>query len=163
MNSQAPRRNALAFDPDARFSYRIATLASLLEKQSTRFLAEFGLSIVDWRILQRLKARGAQPLTGLRLGAIVDKALISRRAASLSARRLIKVETDASDSRRRILSLTPAGQALHQAVMPLSVRRQKQLEGLLSESERKLFYGTLAKMTAFVRDDLAPRHERKAA
>ena len=71
----------------------------------------------------------------------MDKVKVSRAAASLVARGLLKQAPDPHDGRGRLLSLTRKGVAVHQGVVPLA----RELEASLSQGFSRTEWAALQK------------------
>ena len=139
---------------DERWSYRISTLASLLDKQSTRRFARHGLNLVQWRILTSADSLGPCSLSELLPMAAVDRALVSREVAGLEARGFLQVTADKKDKRRKIVSLTPEGVAKHAAVLPEVIARHAFLDRMLTEQDRETFASVIEKLKRRIIEDL---------
>jgi DNA-binding MarR family transcriptional regulator len=68
----------------------------------------------------------------------IDRSTIADVASRLEERGLIKRQRDKQDARRNILSLTPAGRALHDRTMPEVVDVGKRLVAPLNAKEQAL-------------------------
>lgn len=71
----------------------------------------------------------------------MDKVKVSRAAAALVARGLLRQAPDPKDGRGRLLSLTRKGVAVHQGVIPLA----RELEASLSQGLGRAEWATLQK------------------
>lgn len=76
---------------------------------------------------------------------------MSRAVQRLLADGLVESVNDESDGRRAILTLTKAGQKIHDEVLALLIERQKQMLAPLDPSERKELDRLLTKIVD--RDD----------
>ncbi|MBM3609713.1 MAG: MarR family transcriptional regulator [Alphaproteobacteria bacterium] len=136
---------------DARLSYQISTLAQALDRQSTRLLAQYEISLVEWRILTSLDHYGAGSLTSLLPLASVDRALVSRELAKLEDRRLVASAIDPADGRRKIIKLTAAGKKLHDRVLPAMLVRHRELATALGDDERTIFEKIISQLKRVLR------------
>lgn len=75
-------------------------------------LREAGITEQQWRVLRVLIDDGALDLSTLARNAMLRPPSLTRILRELLARRLITRDTDASDARRSIVSIAPAGQAV---------------------------------------------------
>jgi DNA-binding MarR family transcriptional regulator len=66
----------------------------------------------------------------------MDRTTLTANLKPLERRGLVRVAIDAADRRSRLMSLTPAGQALLAAAIPLWKRAQTMNERLVSPSSR---------------------------
>jgi DNA-binding MarR family transcriptional regulator len=137
-----------------RWSYRISALAGLVDKQSTRRFARYGLSLVQWRILTSVSSMNSCSMTELLPTVAVDRALISREVATLQSRGFVCVTADPADKRKKIICLTPAGEAQHAEVLPEVLLRHAFLDGCLSPAEREVFARVIEKLKKHIAQDL---------
>ncbi len=154
MMDQQLEQNAGSVPLESRWSYRISILAGLLDRQSARRFSKHELNLVQWRILMRVVAVGPCSISELLPLAAVDRALVSREAAALQRRGLLKIFSDLTDKRRKIVELTAAGRAKHAAVLPETIARHKYLDSALTPEERLVFARAIDKMKARIIDDL---------
>jgi DNA-binding MarR family transcriptional regulator len=88
----------------------------------------------------------------------MDKVKVSRAAASLVARGLLKQAPDPSDGRGRLLSLTRKGVATHRGVVPLARELEVQLASGLGRTEWHALLKALSRLTAHVESLEGPDH-----
>lgn len=80
----------------------------------------------------------------------MDKVRVSRGIAKLLKAGLIARVADAEDRRRAILGLTDAGRDTYRKIVPLILDAEASVMAVLSEAERKVLTGTLAKIEAYL-------------
>ena len=88
-----------------------------------------------------------------------DKAEISRACAGLVARGLASRRADAKDRRSVLLAITPRGERLHDAIIPLRQALQDELEASLSRHEIAELHRLLDKLTGYVSQKMANANE----
>jgi len=101
--------------------YRITLLAKLLDRCTTRLLqTSSGLSVAEWRVLAQLALAAPAPASVRQLAeqAWVDRAEVSRAAASLERRGYVERRQNAKDRRSPLLYCSDAGLALYRRVAP---------------------------------------------
>ncbi len=128
--------------------YRLSVAATRVNRlMSHRFAEAYDISIPEWRVLAVVGRFGvlSPSVVGERSG--MDKVKVSRAAASLVARGLLKQSQDPSDGRGRLLRLTRKGAGVHQGLMPIA----RSLEEELSQGLGRAEWATLQK--ALVRLD----------
>jgi DNA-binding MarR family transcriptional regulator len=112
--------------------YRITLLAKLLDRCTTRMLqAGSGLSVAEWRVLAQLVIASPASVRQLAEQAWVDRAEVSRAAASLERRGLIERRQNPRDRRSPLLFCTEAGRALARKVIPTRHAFHRSLTDLL--------------------------------
>ena len=97
-----------------------ATTSRVTRMFAKRFADELGLSIPEWRVLAVVGRFGTASPSMVSEWAAMDKVKVSRAAATLVARGLLKQTQDPSDGRARLLRLTRKGTGVHQAAVPLA-------------------------------------------
>ena len=113
---------------------------------ATAYEALFGLSIPQWRLIAVI-AEG-QAMTQQALGAAtqMDKVTVSRAAIALFDRGLIKRAPNPDDQRSHLLSLTAAGTALYQSVVPKALALEAQIFAGVSPQDMAQFAAMLERI-----------------
>lgn len=136
-------------DPDGYIPALLAGLShSLILKGAAFYRETFGIGLTDVRILYRLAIEPWVSAHHLSKTIGLDKSVVSRSIAYLEERSLITLREDSADARRRLIALTPVGNALHDRIAAAALRREENLLKCLSEAELAAFRATLAKLTA---------------
>ena len=111
------------------------------------YAEEFGLTVSEWRLLSLLAHAKRLPFAELVLQSTSDKALVSRTLRLLEGRGLVEIQAEGATPRKRLTCLiTPAGEALHDQVMPIARQRQAAMIRLLTPEERRVMYRSLRKL-----------------
>lgn len=96
---------------------RIVRLASKMQRLMLRHaLREAELPILEWRILFSVASDRSTHLGAIIQRGGMDRAHASRAVSSLAAKNLINRDLDPFDNRRRLLTLTPAGEIMFKRV-----------------------------------------------
>ncbi len=111
---------------------RIVRVSEALARIATRRIeARWGLKNTDLRVLNVLDGSVPLPVAEVSRRTHVDKAWISRTLRSLEQRGLVARTADRWDARLALVSLTPKGQALLEAVRPEALANEARLlEGI---------------------------------
>ena len=116
--------------------YRLMLLAKLLDRWSTRVLLDIsGLSVAEWRVLALLAAGSPLSVRTLAEQNHVDRAEVSRAAASLEAAGHIERRDNPKDRRSPYLYCTARGLELAGRVSPQRRAFHKSLTDLLRPEE----------------------------
>lgn len=116
--------------------YRISLVAKLLDRRTTRMLAEqFNLSVAEWRVLAQLAMSSPSSVRDLAEKAWVDRAEVSRATASLVRRGYVKRHQNPEDRRGPLLSITRDGQALFRRIRPKRAAFHKSLTSRLEQAQ----------------------------
>ena len=123
--------------------YQLSVTANRVSRMFARHYSEsFGLSIPEWRVLAVVGRFGAISPSAVSEWTGMDKVKVSRAAAALVGRGLVKQAQDSTDGRARVLSLTRKGVKTHEGVVPMA----RQLEASLAESMSKADWSALQRI-----------------
>jgi DNA-binding MarR family transcriptional regulator len=131
--------------------FRLSVAASSVSRLMARRLTEaYGISIAEWRVLTVVGRFGtlSPSLVGERTE--MDKVKVSRAAASLVARGMLKQSQDPADGRGRLLRLTRKGANVFQGAIPLARSLEAELADGLNRSEWAALQKALARLGAHV-------------
>ena len=127
-----------------------ATTSRVSRMFAKRFAEELGLSIPEWRVLAVVGRFGTASPSMVSEWAAMDKVKVSRAAATLVARGLLKQTQDPSDGRARLLRLTRKGTGVHHAAVPLARELEENLASGLSRGDWGTLQRVLLRMSAHV-------------
>ncbi len=94
---------------------------------SKRYLAEFGVGIVDWRVVSMLAVEPGIPAHRICDVISLDKAATSRALKGLHDAWFLTADQAGGDPRRKTYCLTPAGYALHDRILAVALAREARL------------------------------------
>ncbi len=135
------------FNLDDYLPYRLAVTASTVSRLMARRLAEQArLAISEWRVLAVVGRAGVLSPSAVGALASMDKVKVSRAAASLVARGLVKQTQDPNDGRGRLLRLTRRGAGVHRNLVALAREMEAQLAQGLSRTEWTALHGMLNRL-----------------
>ncbi|TFZ03928.1 MarR family winged helix-turn-helix transcriptional regulator [Ramlibacter humi] len=107
----------------------------------------YGITRREWRVLSLLAEQpGMLSSSELALRAQLDRARTSRAITSLVAKRLVRREAGPGDRRQVRLSLTPAGQSLHDELFPQVAAVNRDLLAVLDEGEAAALQAALDRL-----------------
>ena len=135
-------------DPDRHAAFQIVALANRISASASQaYLRHFGIGVMEWRCLALIgRAPGASANEIAQLSSL-DKSSVSRAVAALVGKGDVVTAVDPSDSRRSLLTLTPAGEKLHERVLQASLDRERLLLGGLSTDEQQALFAVLARLS----------------
>jgi len=139
-------------------TFQIIRLANAAKANVTRqYLAEFGLSVPEWRLLAMSVRFEPVRFSELVANSNMDKGQASRTLHALTKRGLVSSQPAGGGARRGaesgapiILTVTPKGRKLYRTCLPVAQRNQAQLLRLLTRDERKVLYVILNKLFAAI-------------
>jgi DNA-binding MarR family transcriptional regulator len=116
--------------------FRLNRLASEISQRLSEIYRErFGLDIPEWRILATLGAHRYCTAQYVADSTRMHKTRVSRAAAQLAGRGLLRRSHSAADGREVLLRLTPKGRRLYAELVPLALRREKELMACLAPAQ----------------------------
>lgn len=117
--------------------YRLNVLASVVSSGLAKTYAErFGIGIPEWRVLATVGEFGSVTAKAIGLHAHMGKVKVSRAAAALESRALIRRVPNQDDLREAFLVMTPAGLGVYREIAALALAYVAELEAVLTPDER---------------------------
>ena len=148
-----PAANGDSFRLEDFLPYRLSVAANRVSRLFARRYSEsYGLSIPEWRVLAIVGRFDTLSPSAVGEWTAMDKVKVSRAAASLVARGLLKQTQDPHDGRGRLLQLTRRGMAVYEGMVPLACELEGQLAEGLSRSEWSALLKALDKLSMHVKD-----------
>ncbi|HEY0183536.1 MAG TPA: MarR family winged helix-turn-helix transcriptional regulator [Rhodopila sp.] len=155
----------MAADEDARegefrledfLPFRLSVAAESVSNVMMRHhLAPSGLAMPEWRLLAAIGRYNVLSPTAAGERTAMDKVKVSRAAASLVARGLLRQTPDPNDGRGRLLRLTRKGSSMFAEVGPTAMNIEAALAPGLTRSEWNALHRALAKLTEHAQSLLA--------
>ncbi|MBV7380016.1 MarR family winged helix-turn-helix transcriptional regulator [Maritimibacter sp. DP4N28-5] len=94
---------------------------------SAQYLRDYGIGIVDWRVISMLSIEPGIPAARICNVVSLDKGATSRSLSKLSDMALVTFEAMENDPRRRIWTLSEAGYEMHDTILAAALERERQL------------------------------------
>lgn len=117
----SPERPDAALTLATFLPYRLNVVAASVSEGLARIYGRrFGIAIPEWRVLATVAEFRSITAKAIGAHAHMGKVRVSRAAASLEARGLIRRDRNPADRREAFLVLTPAGEAVHAEIVPLA-------------------------------------------
>ena len=110
--------------------------------------AEFGITRREWRMLAQLGRGEGLASSALAERAALDRAQTSRAVGALVRKGLVSRTPRRGDRREVQLTLTPAGRALYDALLPRVAAINRELLAVLSETEVQTLDALLQRLRA---------------
>jgi MarR family transcriptional regulator, 2-MHQ and catechol-resistance regulon repressor len=140
MTQTLPRRDA-ASEPDRAATLQLvialARSYQAIERGVRPHLAEHGLAMTEFAVLEVLYHKGALPLGEIRDRILVTGASTTYVVKKLEQRGLMRRRSCTEDQRVVFGEITPKGRALMEEVFPGHVDRLRQVMAVLSVSEKR--------------------------
>ena len=139
--------------------YRLSVLSNRISDAIAReYSQRFALGVTEWRVMAVLGRWPGLSASDVARRTAMDKVAVSRAVARLlDAGRLLR-EAHGDDRRRSVLRLSPAGQAIHDEVVPQALDFERRVLEGVDPAERALLFRLLDRL-----DELELRAEAAAA
>jgi DNA-binding MarR family transcriptional regulator len=137
-----------------RVALRLSFVAKLFDRYLTRQLSESGLTVAEWRVMAQLAYADDSTVRELARQAWVDRAEVSRAAASLERKHLLVRHPNTEDKRQPKFSLTQEGRDRCAAFQPQWTELQKLMAGRLKPQELALMNRKFAEFARLLLDVL---------
>jgi len=153
----APRQNESELDIDGDRAATLQLVIALgrtmqaLERGVRPHLAECGLGLTEFAVLEVLYHKGSLPLGEIRDRILVTGASTTYVVKKLEERGLMRRRTSAEDQRVVFGVLTPKGRALMDKVFPAHVDRLRQVTAGFSAPEKRAAAQLLRRLSAQAR------------
>jgi DNA-binding MarR family transcriptional regulator len=116
--------------------YRLSiVMQAVSDALALRYSREFGISIPEWRIIATLGENSEMTARDIAVHARMNKTMVSRAAADLSARRIVTRRTSREDRREAFLRLTRQGEDIYSAIVPLALDYERGLTAGMSSED----------------------------
>jgi DNA-binding MarR family transcriptional regulator len=131
--------------------YRLSVASNRVARLfAQRYSEAYGISIPEWRVVAVIGQFGTLSPSAVGECTAMDKVKVSRAAASLVGRGLLKQVQDPHDGRGRLLSLTRKGVAVYQGVVPLARELESGLANALNRTEWVGLQKALSRLNAYL-------------
>jgi len=149
----APQQpDTMAFRLEDFLPYQLATASARVTRLFSRhFMQRFDITVPEWRLIVMVGRCGTLSPSAAGERAAMDKVKVSRAAASLATRGLLKQAADPHDGRGRLLSLTRKGQSVYQSLVPFARELEVGIAAGLGRTERTALQKILAKLDRHMR------------
>jgi len=138
--------------------YRLSVLSNRISDAIAKeYSQRYSLGVTEWRVMAVLGRWPGLSASQVAQRTAMDKVAVSRAVARLLQAGRLSRTADAGDRRRALLRLSPAGQAIHDEVVPHARGFEERLLDGMPEAERTLLFGLLDRL-----DELELRAEAAA-
>jgi DNA-binding MarR family transcriptional regulator len=128
-------------------SYRISALSRCLAREGAAlYSSKLGLTLPEWRVISALGHSGELSVTDISNEIFMDRGQTSRTVDALLKSGLVRMRPDVKNMRRTLFSLSPNGELLHAAGLPVAKERQQRLLEGFSADEIATFEKVLDRL-----------------
>jgi DNA-binding MarR family transcriptional regulator len=143
--------------------FRLAVASEGVSRVLARqYLGQAGLGVAEWRLLAAVGRFTVLSPTAAGERTSMDKVKVSRAAASLVARGLLRQSQDPDDGRGRLLRLTRKGAGVYAGIKPMAEEVEAALAAGLSRTEWNALHKALAKLVDHTKAILTGGSDRLA-
>lgn len=140
--------------------YRLAVASEIVSRLLFRqHFGRLGLGMPEWRLISAVGQYGVLSPTAAGERTCMDKVKVSRAAATLVARGVLRQSPDPNDGRGRLLRLTRKGSNLYANLAPIAREVEAQLTQSITKSEWNTLQKVLLKLTEHGQDMLETNTE----
>lgn len=135
---------------ESRLTFRLAILSKLLDQQAQSMLDGSGVNLTGYRILNVINTLGSTSISDISRFCGIDRAQVSRNATELEGQGLVVFEDDAVSKRKKLVAISPAGNALLDKIKPAFVERNENLDELLGPDRKAALIDCINLLTEHV-------------
>jgi DNA-binding MarR family transcriptional regulator len=144
-NSKATRKTST--HRDRWIPAHLLGLGNGMSRSASRvYLALFGVGVIEWRILSILSYTSYVTAQTICEEIDLDRAAASRSLRVLESRGLVRITDDVTDNRKRPITMTAAGKALHDQIYSIASKRVRLLMRGFSTDEVELLLSMFRRM-----------------
>ena len=138
--------------------YRLSVLSNRISDAIAReYSQRFALGVTEWRVMAVLGRWPGLSASDVARRTAMDKVAVSRAVARLLEAGRLSREAHGDDRRRSVLRLSPAGQAIHDEVVPQALDFERRVLEGVDPAERALLFRLLDRLDELeLRAELAP-------
>ncbi|SDU17058.1 MarR family winged helix-turn-helix transcriptional regulator [Stappia sp. ES.058] len=127
--------------------YRLNILAETVSQSLAGvYRRRYGITVPEWRLIATLGQFGTVTAKGVGHHSCMHKTKVSRAAATLEARGLIRREPNSQDMRESFLALTAEGRAIYETLAPQARDFAQALVAGFSASDREVLDDLLQRL-----------------
>ncbi len=128
--------------------YRLNVVANLISQALSQIYAEhYGIGVPEWRVLVTLGQYGVMTAKAVGAHSHMHKTKVSRAVSLLEKRKLLAQRVNREDMRESLLSLTPAGVAIYQRLVPVAADFAYRLIEAIDPADRPAFERALTRLS----------------
>ena len=128
--------------------HRLAVASEIISRLIFRqHFGRLGLGMPEWRLIAAIGEYGVLSPTTAGERTAMDKVKVSRAAATLVARGILRQSSDPNDGRGRLLRLTRKGATIYASFTPTTAEIEASLAAAVTKSEWNVLYKALGKLT----------------
>ena len=136
----------MEFKLDAPLGYIINKTAQMLKNELSRRFKPYGITVEQWRVLNRLWERDGLTQKELAEQILKDQPNTTRILDKLQKKEIIRREASPDDRRAFIINLTDEGRMLRARLLPIAHRMGDEVFAGLTEEEQQLLRKLLNKI-----------------
>ena len=119
---------------NSHLTFRISRMSKLLEVEGAQRLSDTGINLTAYRTMLVINIFKEISVSDLSRIMVIDRAQVSRGASDLIGRGILESRADARSKRKKLLALTPAGEALYAETRATFDTRETELTDALDQN-----------------------------
>jgi len=123
--------------------FRLLLLSRMIERETSRDLSRFSVTVAEWRVLSQCCSMGSSSAAEICAAFEADRAEVSRAVAGLLKAGLIQREPDSSHRQKMRITPTDAGWEIFEGVRVMRDAYFNEILQDLDPDERKAFNAAL--------------------
>ena len=156
--TERPSAEDATFNLETFLPHQLAVAATRVSRLFGRHYADHHeLSLPEWRVIAIVGRHAGISPSGVSERSAMDKVKVSRAAASLVKRGLLRQVQDPDDGRARRLHLTKRGETMLRDLVPLARRLESEVAGSMSRQEWAALRQALGRINDAIPLDQAER------
>lgn len=137
---------------ESRLTFRLSLLSRQADHEATELLHDVPISLAAYRVLSVVDTFKEMSLSDISRFNGIDRAQVTRSAASLEKQGLIEFRADAHSKRKKLVVLSERGKELLEKVKPRFAERRKALEAAMGEEDLEHLWIGLKKLATVLND-----------
>lgn len=137
---------------ESRLTFRLSVLSRQADHEATELLRDYPISLAAYRVLSVVDTFGEISLSDISRFNAIDRAQVTRSAASLEKLGLVEFRADARSKRKKLVVLSPQGKDLLEQVKPRFVERRNALEAAMGKEDMEHLWIGLKKLAKVLND-----------
>ena len=138
--------SGLSFDLNCFLPYLLNRAGSRLASIFSDELRRFGLTLPMWRVMAVLWHKGEQRIIDLVEETSIEQSTLSRLLVAMDGQGLVSRTRNRLDGRAVVVTLSTAGRALTDQLIPLALRDERAAQAGLTAEEIRLLHSMLRRI-----------------
>ena len=135
---------------ESRLTFRLSVLSKILDQQAQEMLSDSSINLTAYRILNVVNTFDSASISDISRFCRIDRAQVSRTAVELDNLGLVVFREDPVSQRKKLVTLSAAGQTLLAELHPRFLARNREFDALLGPARRAALTEAISILTDHV-------------